>query len=215
MHIKKNSLNTNIHSNIFSFLIIFLVFALAFAISITSINFANASVGIGLKWSTESEMVNEGKELCINYGLYNPFDQDVTGYLEATKELNSSFTSEQPKLIPANTSSNNSINSEICFKFDNVYKKKCILGLFCERKCDKLKTYSGEVMAAYSLPEKGGGTGSVVGTSFAAPLKLTVKCEPLERNKGLLYSSIAVIVIIILIIIFLSKRKKRKHRRRF
>jgi hypothetical protein len=135
--------------------ILLLLFVLTFFSS------ACATIGIGLKWSTESEIAQAGENACITYGIYNPFDRDVNGYLEATGDLKEIYTAEEPKLIPASTSSQNAVQTEICFKIPK--KPGTIL--------------HGEVVAAFK-PADVSGTGSAVGTSFAAPLTIAIAKNP-------------------------------------
>lgn len=193
---------------------VFFIFCLTFFFILSSANESYAAtVGIGLKWFTESEYVKEGTIKCIDYGLYNPFDQDVRGYLVATKDLESLYDAEKPKLIPANTSSKNAILTKICFKIPKkVYQENCILGMMCKKKCENIeeKSYKGEVIAQYDISRPNQGVGSVVGSSFAAPLELKVKCEKKERNWLPL-----ILVVIIVAAIIVWQLIKRKHKNRF
>ena len=135
----------------------------------------SADVGIGLKWFTESEYVNEGEQKCITYDIYNPFDTDVTGFLEATDDLEKISHAEEPKLIPAHTSSSKAIPTQVCFNVPMVYKEESFFGLLPKKQCSEGEvTIRGEVVAAYKLTG-GTGTGSMTGASFAAPLKIRVR----------------------------------------
>ncbi|MCK5040265.1 MAG: hypothetical protein KAR87_04830 [Candidatus Aenigmarchaeota archaeon] len=188
-----------------------------------------ATVGIGIKWFTDTEFVSENSQKCISYGLYNPFDEDVIGYLTATKGLEDIYEAEDSKLIFAGVASNKSIGTKICFSIPQVYEKDCLIGniFLCKRTCEdgvgiplvrdedsitgkaefKKIIYEGEVMASYTLNTGGGAVGSATGTSFAAPLKLTVRCEAEERNWMPVY--IVLLVLIILMYLAVLKRKKR------
>ncbi len=186
----------------------FLLSLLLFIIWLAFLPIVEATVGVGIKWKTESEIVKEGSRVCITYGLYNPFDEDVMGFLKATRDLENISEAEEPKLIPAGTDSEHAIPTQICFTIPKVYKEDCLLfGYFCERKCEEEQVvFEGEVVAAYQL--KGmEGTGSVTGSSFAVPLRLLVECEPMKRNLTPLYFLIALVVLLILSII-LRKRIK-------
>jgi hypothetical protein len=143
--------------------------------------FASADVGIGLSWNTESGVVREGMRHCMtdNYRIYNPFDTDVMGYLQASGNLSPIASPEEPKLVPAGTYADKAIPTEICFDIPKVYREKCHLGIFlCEQECKEEKVvFDGHISAMYVL--KGpAGTGSAVGSSVAAPLELSVVCEP-------------------------------------
>jgi hypothetical protein len=165
-----------------------------------------ASIGIGIKWTTESEFINENQERCITYGIYNPFDTDVMGYLTATQELAGLYQAEEPKLIPAHTSSGEAIPTNICFTVSEVYEEKSYLGFLPKRQCSEEQvTLKGEIMAAYVL-ESGPGMGSVTGVSFASPLRLRVTCTPLERNWTPVY---AIIILIVAIAGFAFRKRRR------
>ncbi len=43
--------------------------------------------GIGMQWFTVEATAVEGETLCIEYGLYNPFDTPVQGYLDVSGDL--------------------------------------------------------------------------------------------------------------------------------
>lgn len=168
-----------------------------------------ATVGIGLKWFTEGDYAKEGTSICAIYGLYNPFDTDVYGYLTATKDLEPLFSSEDIKIVPKGTSSANALPTEICFKIpDDVHPKNCVLGMMCERSCEGVepKYYIGEVVGAYQLGANPGG--SAVGSSFAAPLRLLVKCEDIKRDYTPLIAVIVAIIIIAAAAFLLLRKKK-------
>jgi len=181
---------------------------LLFIIWLVFLPIVEATVGVGIKWKTESEIVKEGSSVCITYGLYNPFDEDVMAFLKATGDLENISKAEEPKLIPAGTDSEHAIPTQICFTIPKVYKEDCLLfGYLCERKCEEEQVIlKGEVIAAYQ-PKGIGGTGSATGSSFAVPLRLLVECEPMERDLTPLYLLIALVVLLILSII-LRKRSK-------
>jgi hypothetical protein len=165
-----------------------------------------ATVGIGLKWYTESEFVSEGEQFCRTYGIYNPFDTDVTGFLQATEGLGGIYEAEAPKLIPAGISSGEAIPTQICFNVPNVYEEESYFGFLPQKQCnEKEAILKGEVIAAYDLAG-GAGTGSVTGASFAAPLRLRVRCTPMERNSTPAYFLI-IVIIGALTLIYLKKRR--------
>ena len=185
---------------------VFLIFIFLFLIP------SSLGGGIGIRWYTESEIVEEGKTYCINYGLYNPFEGDVYGYLKATGDLENISQAEPPKLIPEYTSSSQAIPTRICFTIPRVYNLSCIFPNFlCERKCDKQVVLEGEVLASYYIKEEEVGMGSRTGASFAAPLRLYVKCEEMKRD----YTPLIIIFLGICgIAIFLRRKKLRKKRRK-
>ena len=187
-----------------------ILFSIIFVIILST---ASATVGIGIKWFTEAEYVKEGSTHCINYGLYNPFDTDVYGYLTASKELEPLYSTEDAKLIPANTPSANVFMTEICFKIPkNIYPKSCILGTMCERRCQGVeeKSFKGEVVAAYQIQQISG-SGSSTGSSFAAPLVLKMRCEEKKRNYLVLVAVIVIIIAIIAGLWYILKKKRQPY----
>jgi len=167
----------------------------------------SADVGIGIKWFTESEPVNEGEQKCLVYGLYNPFDTDVKGFLEATRDLTSIYQAEEPKLVPANTSSKEALPAQICFSIPKVYKEDSFYGFLPQRQCGVEDVMlKGEVVAAYKLSD-GAGLGSATGASFAAPLKLQVRCDPVDRNWIPVYAIIILMVAGILGLVYTKKKR--------
>lgn len=183
-----------------------------------------ATVGMGVRWYKESAIVSEGKQVCLDYGLYNPapWDVPVYGYLEATGGLEKIYVKNDPIVVPINTSSDKAILKQICFNIPKVYDESCILGAFCERSCpESTPSYANEVrlkgevigMYTYDAAAFGGGTGSTTGTSVAVPLELAISCQPEERNQVAFYATIAVIVIAIILIIWLLARKPKKQKK--
>jgi len=178
-----------------------------------------ADVGIGLKWGTEGETVQEDVKHCVTYFLYNPFDTDVMGYLKASGELEELVEAEEAKLIPAGTSSDEAIATAICFNVPKIYEETCGLGGFsCERLCEEpQKIYKGEVQAAYNL-NYAGGTGSATGTSVSARMKLLVNCKKVEKDPitgfitepTTVYAGVAVLIILVVLLRLRRKGGGRK-----
>jgi hypothetical protein len=180
-------------------------------------------VGMGVKWYTESELVKENTIKCIGYGLYNPFDVPVMGYVEPTNTLVNISSIVEPILVLENTSSTNAIPVEICFNIPKVYKQDCILGMFCERTCPETSSvdepyknevrFEGDVVGKYlQLDQATGATGSKTGSSVAVPLELVVICQPKERNDTLMYITFAIVIIALIAIIWLIiKQAKNKN----
>ncbi|MBU4482065.1 hypothetical protein KKC16_01270, partial [Patescibacteria group bacterium] len=193
-----------------SIALIFISFiTLFFLLTLINSSFASASsVGMGIKWYTESEIVDENIKHCVVYGLYNPypFDTDVEGYLEASGQLEVLYIETTSTLVPKFTNSTNAIPIEICFNVPKVYNESCILG-FCERICPvkdpetpyKNETrFKGSIIGKYSffLGEQSAATGSKTGTAVAVPLELIVKCSAKQRNNKAMYTTFILILIV-------------------
>lgn len=172
--------------------------------------FATSEVGIGIKWSTDTEVVPQGNTTCLSYGIYNPFDTPVMGFLTAKGNLTNLTIPTEPVEIPAYTYANKSIKEQLCFAIPNVYGGNWLTGLSCP---SNPITYKGAIVAAYTLPSRtGSGTGSATGTSFAAPLTLIVGCDSRGFN---IFGLIAIVVTIAAIssiacIKYNGERKRKK-----
>ena len=160
-------------------LIILLIFC------VLSIN-VSAEKGIGIIWDTESELVEEGQVYCIEYGLYNPFNEDVKVSLSPSQELSEVLeeTNIESKNIQAGTFHNDAVPVNTCFQVKNIYKENCIIkGFMCEKKCDSSNlVYNGKVIANEETISSNQETGSSTNLGISVPLKLTVSCSPKERD---------------------------------
>lgn len=173
------------------------------------------SAGVGLKWSQESALVPQNTKTCLTYDVYNPWSKDTYVKMVLSSEMQQILTSSssETKLVPANTSSNDSIPIQFCFKAPQVYPKNCWIGnsLICKQTCNAtMKVYSGEVEAKQvSAAEfkSGGSGGSITQMSVSAPIRVRVKCVPHARNLSLIYGFIALVAAILLLIRFNKKRK--------
>lgn len=170
----------------------------------------NARKAVGMKWFTELEMVSENSQHCVEYGVYNPADEDVNVYLSVTGELSDVIVSEhsEPKLVPAGTASADAIPVQLCFTVAKVYQDDCLLGpLLCEQTCSVEEvSYSGQV-ASMEAPSGEVGTGSATALGFSVPLTLRVKCNSFARDWTLVY---VIVIVLVLILIGLFYRKKKK-----
>ncbi|MGV8152052.1 MAG: hypothetical protein ACP5OG_03150 [Candidatus Nanoarchaeia archaeon] len=178
------------------------------------------SAGVGIKWEKESALVKEGESTCLTYSVYNPWPKDSYVEIDISDELKNILTEQETetKLIPAQTSSMNSIPVKFCFKVPkNVYEDDCLAGnLFCKQECNlEAKTYSGEVIVK-EVPApvdlSGGAGGSTTTTSVSAPLKIRVSCEQYSRNYTILYLIIGIVsLLVIIFLVYRMKNKKIAH----
>ncbi len=159
---------------------------------------AVSALGVGLRWTTQGELVGFGETKCIPYGVYNPFGTDTKIRLETTGNLSDIVTEVIPPdaFVPAGTMATDALRVDLC-----LYGKR---GKFPFKPAN----YEGEVLAVIIGTQKGG-TGSAVGASIAAPLVVKVGNYNLYNNikKG----SIALGALLILGISYVSiSRYKRK-----
>ena len=191
---------------------IVLVFTIIFLISLTQVSLARK--GVGIVWDTETEIVNEDSVHCVQYGVYNPWDEDVTAVLSVSKELKDVIVMEESesKYIAAETFHNKSVPIEFCFRIAKIYSEDCIMGsTLCEQTCSEEQVeYEGKIIA---MEKAGGMTGGSAGSATAlgvsVPLKLRVKCVPHPRDYGPIYV-VVIIIALILLGMVLAKAKRKK-----
>ncbi len=170
-----------------------------------------ARKGVGIKWTLNSVVVKEGEELCVDYGIYNPWEDDVTMKLTVGSELKT-VTAEsvsEPKFVKAGTSSSNAIPVNLCFKTtDAVYEKSCLLGSFlCAKSCSgSEKVYEGEVVASEVKNESSQGAfGSSTNIGVSTRLQVKVLCEPYSRDWTVAFG--VILVIGILCVVYALRRR--------
>ncbi len=175
------------------------------------------SAGVGLKWSQETALVPEHSNVCLTYGVYNPWP--TTSYIkiqlsDSLKNITTSTTSNQVDKIPAYTYSNSTIPVKFCFETPTVYKENCLLfgALLCSQNCSQpMKEYSGQVEVhevSSSNLSSGGSGGSATAMSVSAPLKVKVQCIAHGTDYSIVYLVVGIIALIILLW-KISKRKKK------
>jgi hypothetical protein len=160
--------------------------------------------GVGLKWDQQSALIAEGKKSCLSYSVYNPWPTETNVKIDISDNLKPVLTMQETetKLVPAYTSSNESIPIEFCFKAPNVYSQDCLIaGLMCEQKCtEEMKQYDGEVIVSsvpFSAPSGGSG-GSATKMAVGAPLSIKIQCIPHGRDFTIVYVFIAIMSILII-----------------
>ncbi|MCX6746678.1 MAG: hypothetical protein NTU63_00915 [Candidatus Pacearchaeota archaeon] len=178
------------------------------------------SAGVGIKWSKESVLVNEGERTCLSYSVYNPWPEDTYVSIEPSDEIKIILTMQDAKikLIPADTSSSEAIPVEFCFKVPNVYEKDCWLAgkFICEQRCEEeQKVYSGDVIVQSIAPENqaSGVGGSTTTMSVSAPLNIRIRCNAYSRDFALIYVLLAMISVLAISIILYKKYREPKVER--
>lgn len=158
---------------------------------------ALASKGVGIVWSTQTEIVSENARHCITYGVYNPWDEDVTAILTVSDALKPVVVGEEstPTFLPAYTMHQDAEQVQLCFYVPKVYTDDCLVGnmLFCEQTCTEPQvTYDGEVIVMEAQTAgPGGAMGSATAMGVSAPLTLKVACNEYPRD----YTIIIVVVV--------------------
>ena len=178
------------------------------------------SAGVGVKWDKESSLVPEKTKTCMTYQVYNPWNKDSYVQIELSEELLPIVSSmeSQSEFIPKQTSSDQAIPVEFCFKTPVIYEEDCLLfnRFMCEQDCSEpVKIYEGEVEVkeAGSLDILEGNTGgSSTTVSVSAPLRVRVQCLAHSRNYSLVYITVALIAGILLTRNLLKRKKNKKKK---
>jgi hypothetical protein len=160
---------------------------------------AFATKGVGIVWTLESAEIPSDDVSCLSYGVYNPFDDDVSASLFVEGELEEISTNSEAKLVESGTSHDEAVSLDLCFDTSEVYEGDCILGFFCEQTCDfEDKRYSGDVVVKEIKDTAIGKiTGSATTAMASVPLTLKVKCQKQERSMILLYAFAGLIIMFI------------------
>lgn len=175
---------------------------------------AFARKGVGIVWDTETEIVNENSKHCIQYGIYNPWEEDVKAILGVSSDLKDIIVKEESeaKLIKAGTTNDKSVPVEFCFQIAEIYSKDCLIGnMICKKTCEEPQViYSGNVVAMEEPSETAKrATGSSTSLGISVPLRLKVKCNPYPRDFTLAYILVIAIVLIMILWILYRKRKRK------
>jgi hypothetical protein len=193
-----------ITNNMKKFLALMIIFTVLFSPVL-------ALKGVGIKYGIEYTSVGEGKETCLSYGIYNPWDELVVTELTADGDLKQFIKKVYSKKIPGGTSSGDAIPIKVCFDIPSKTLDNC----------DEPKVFEGNVIAREKKDNSVGGVGSTTSTIVTAPLILEVVCtggitgsasastKSSFRNIGL---SLILISSLIGIVYFMLSRKKKQER---
>jgi hypothetical protein len=177
-----------------------------------------ARKGVGIVWDSQTEMVNEDTTHCLTYGIYNPWDEDVTALLDVSGEIANVLEDREstPTLIKAHTYHGEAIPVKLCFLVPRVYEHDCLIGgSVCEKECtEESVSYKGEILVK---EQKEGAiaaaSGSVTALGVATPLTLKVACSPHDRDwTGVYGLGAGLVVILIALLIAARVRFSRKKK---
>ncbi|MBT4114530.1 hypothetical protein HOD83_00070 [Candidatus Woesearchaeota archaeon] len=138
---------------------------------------ASAMKGVGIVYGTVISNVDEGETACFDYGVYNPWDQDVKIILTVSGDLAELNAFSENVDVPAGTTHDKAKSVEICFDVPKVYSYTCP---------DTPIVLSGKVIATEYYPAGVSGTGSTTSVSAAAPLEMRVRCD---ADKGVQFTT--------------------------
>ena len=183
--------------------------------------FQIVSAGVGIKWNQESALVPEDSNVCLTYGVYNPWPTDSYVKIQLSDSLQPVVKSQDVKVdvVSKYTYSNSSVPVKFCFQTPSVYTEDCSLfGKFlCKQDClEPMKVYKGEVQVSEvteAQVQSGGSGGSSTQMSISAPLALKVQCIKHARNYSLIYILVGLIALAILLWRIYKKKKGRKSKK--
>jgi len=164
---------------------------------------ASAMKGVGIVYGTVISEVEEGQTKCFDYGVYNPWDEDVKLQLTTSGEIAELNPYSENIDVPGGTTHDIAKQLQICFDVPRVYSMTCPA---------EPKTFKGKIIATEYYPAGVAGTGSTTSISAAAPLELVVQCDP---EKGVQFNTqyflIGVVLASILVAVYLIRKFFATH----
>jgi len=160
--------------------------------------------GVGLNYQTVSADIPEEETTCIAYGVYNPWDEDVTIILTASGEFSDFASNSQSVFVQAETSHREAKEAKICFKVGNIYENDCLFGpIACAQTCPaEMKIFEGDISARADQTAETTGTGSAAIVIASAPLRLKIKCIESDRDWTVIYAMVGIVLAIIGFLIY-------------
>jgi len=74
-------------------------FVIIFVVTLISLQMVSAEKGVGLFWDRTEIQGYVGEKICVNYGLYNPFNTDINAYLDVTRDLSGLQNNDKASLV--------------------------------------------------------------------------------------------------------------------
>ncbi len=165
---------------------------------------AFALKGVGIVYGTVITNVVEGKSACFDYGVYNPWDEDVKVELTVSGELADLNPFSESVEVPGETYHNQAKQVQICFDIPRMYSLDCP---------ETPTSLHGKIIATEWYPAGFEGTGSSTSVSAAAPLELIVQCD---SEKGFQFNStfflVGVAIVGIGLMIYIMKKFFATHK---
>ncbi len=154
----------------------------------------------------------EGNPVCINYGVYNPFDIPLETRLIFRGDIKDLVFDVEPETVLVTPEENKlpeqAIPIKVCFKVKTKYPYTP-------------KIYKGSTSAEWSLKSSRPGTGSATGGSVECPFTLQVNTKKgqeimLEQRKQAIFKlqvliTVIIVAIALTIVLALYRRKKKKE----
>lgn len=190
-----------------------------FGLFLFGASFVSAISGLGVGYSSQSFMAEEGQSFCLDYyKVYNPWDESTYVTVDVSDELKEIMVRQDTSalLVPAQTSSKEAIPlNQFCFKIPKVYERDyMIAGRFVdELDCggQDMKVYEGEIVISKAPAPAGaseGVGGSVTKSSISAPLKIRVECLGHGPNYSLVYIVLAIFSAGVVLFVLVRRYRK-------
>ena len=177
-------------------------------IALILINPAFAASGVGIKYSFEHADAIQNDITCLKYGVYNPFDDDITATILAEGDFAEYQFRPKEVDLPANTRSADAKDIDLCFKIPKIVDD-----------CDSPVKLSGLAVATTTDKPEFAGSGSRAKIAVSAPLNLSVICgtplgmsflNSIEPNILLGVAIGGGVILLIVLVVFIFKRKRKK-----
>jgi hypothetical protein len=170
-----------------------------------------SDVGIGLSYNSQAIVVDDLKENCIVYSLYNPFDTDVTARLTVQDDIKRYVSRIEPSevFLPGYHGDPNDKNAKLANKAD---VRLCFYGNPLRWPPFYPKDYGSGVVASSARGRVSGATGAATVSSVSAPLLLRLgSIQSFYRFSGIIIITIMVVIFAILKIKKKLPERKKKY----
>lgn len=165
-----------------------------------------------IKEMMDKDAILEGKHLCVEYGIYNPFDIKLDTSLVFTGEMTNLVFDVEPDSVTVDPAVNKlpqqAIPVKACFKVQTKYPYEP-------------KKYVGSTTANWKFDSGSGGTGSATGGSVECPFTLQANTERgqeimLQQRESAVFKLQVLIVVVIAavvisIVLGLYRRKRKRE----
>jgi len=171
-------------------------------LSFVSPQLVKSDVGVGLSYNIQEIFVEDLKENCIVYSLYNPFDSDVTARLTVQDDIKRYLSRIEPNevFLPGYHGDPGDNKAKLANKAD---VKVCFYGDPIRWPPFYPKDYDSGVVASAAQGGVTGATGAATISSVSAPLTLHL------GNIQIFYRFLGIIIITTIVIIFVILKIKK------
>ena len=172
-------------------------------LSFVSPQIVKSDVGVGLSYNIQEIFVEDLKENCIIYSIYNPFDGDIKAQISVQDNIKRYVSRIEPTelFLPGYHGNPNDNNAKLANKA-NV--KVCFYGNPIRWPPFYPRDYDGGIVASSVTGSMTGTMGSAAVSSVFAPLTLHL------GSIQVFYRFLGIIIITTIVIIFVILKIKKK-----